>query len=385
MVVDLEKGKKARRAKKPAGGGGRGRFRPTAATFRYVAFVSIFLLILLVDFRSRNKTHVLYLPHSRRATTTNNNNNNNSGASESLLPAISVATRESGQELEAVQRGEEVPNVVSDAVASHQAEEGAGVTDGWGAFEQVVDPNEVELAPLNTLLNNGDPLLSCCPKFKAYDAVCTCAPALTKFEEVKLNLTTQMVRHIMDEETDRAPMNLVSAYYSEWKANLEANPDATLGQKQIFCTETLLEQADAAIKKVVERRKKKLLMGVSEGNLPWILRIDNIAHASKLEIHRAKETSQACMSYIDVIEQENELKEQLLEKERQERRAKRAAQRLKDKRRNRNKDLTKASSFNCDELKDKSEFRDYYHKICGKNGEGKGRAKILGTNVIMTN
>ena len=91
------------------------------------------------------------------------------------------------------------------------------------------------------------------------------------------------------------------------------------------------------------------------------------------------------MAYIDVIEEENELKAQVEARERQERRAKRQAQRARDKRRGKNKDLTKAASFSCDELRGKSEFRDYYHKICGKEGNDKGKATILGTKVISSN
>ena len=215
--------------------------------------------------------------------------------------------------------------------------------------------------------------------------MCTCKPVLEKMDEVTLNLTTQMVKLIMDNELDHQPIQLVSEFYSDWKQNLEANPEATLVQKQIFCTETLVEQAEKAVKKTVDRRKKKLEMGVSEANLPWLLKLENIAKASRVEVHRAKETSQACLAYIDVIEEETELKEQVEAREREERRAKRNAQRQRDRRRNRKKDLTKASSFNCDELRGRSEFRDYYHKICGKDGDKKGKATILGTNIINTN
>lgn len=46
---------------------------------------------------------------------------------------------------------------------------------------------------------------------------------------------------------------------------------------QVFCEETLLLQADASVKKTMDRREKKLQMGVSEGNLPWLLKLENIA------------------------------------------------------------------------------------------------------------
>ena len=46
---------------------------------------------------------------------------------------------------------------------------------------------------------------------------------------------------------------------------------------QVFCEETLLLQADASVKKTTDRREKKLQMGVSEGNLPWLLKLENIA------------------------------------------------------------------------------------------------------------
>jgi len=46
---------------------------------------------------------------------------------------------------------------------------------------------------------------------------------------------------------------------------------------QVFYEETLLLQADASVKKTMDRREKKLQMGVSEGNLPWLLKLENIA------------------------------------------------------------------------------------------------------------
>ena len=46
--------------------------------------------------------------------------------------------------------------------------EGAGENDdGWGAFEQKRDSNAVELAPLNILFRDQDPvLLDCCPALR---------------------------------------------------------------------------------------------------------------------------------------------------------------------------------------------------------------------------
>ena len=115
--------------------------------------------------------------------------------------------------------------------------EGAGENDdGWGAFEQKRDSNAVELAPLNILFRDQDPvLLDCCPALRDQDrdAVCTCAPVLRKMDEIELNMTDAKVRRWLDTELDQRPMELVSDFYSDWKLNLEANPEATLGQKQV--------------------------------------------------------------------------------------------------------------------------------------------------------
>ena len=115
--------------------------------------------------------------------------------------------------------------------------EGAGENDdGWGAFEQKRDSNAVELAPLNILFRDQDPvLLDCCPALRDQDrdAVCTCAPVLRKIDEIELNMTDAKVRRWLDTELDQRPMELVSDFYSDWKLNLEANPEATLGQKQV--------------------------------------------------------------------------------------------------------------------------------------------------------
>ena len=63
--------------------------------------------------------------------------------------------------------------------------------------------------------------------------MCTCAPVLRKMDEIELNMTDAKVRRWLDTELDQRPMELVSDFYSDWKLNLEANPEATLGQKQV--------------------------------------------------------------------------------------------------------------------------------------------------------
>ncbi|QDZ22793.1 hypothetical protein HOP50_08g53410 [Chloropicon primus] len=347
--------------------------------FRNLFLLFVLLVLVLLDFggRSGHKPLVLRLPAGITIRLKEQQ------AAVRLTPPLPTSAAAGG----AGGHEEEQDEDKEDELAGAGAGAGAG-DDGWSAFEQEVDPG-VELRPLNTLMDadQDDPkLFECCPTtLRDMDAVCTCAPVLTKMEEVTLNLTTAMVIRWLDDEVDLQPMKMVSEFYSDWKQNLEANPEATIGQKQVFCTETLIEQADASIKKTMDRREKKLQMGVSEANLPWLLQLENIARASKLEIHRAEETSQACLVYIDVIQEENDLRKQVEAKERQERRAKRRAQRREEKRRGRKQDLTKVSSFNCDELKGKSEFRDYYQKICGKDGNGKGRAKVLGTQIIDVN
>lgn len=107
--------------------------------------------------------------------------------------------------------------------------------------------------------------------------------------------------------------------------------------------------------------------------------------AAKLEKHRASETSLTCLAYIDVIQEEVELKREVEEKERRDRRARERAERQRNRRKRKGTDLTKAKSFDCDELKGKSEFREYYNKICGEDGSRKGRAKILSTTIVDAN
>ena len=144
--------------KRRGASGRRPGFRLGVSGARNLALVSIFLGLALLDLCARSGIIVL------------SNKRPSSGVGpDSAEAGLDGGDRDGGDDGAAEISGgggdedERKFDALVNSDLGDQTEPESGASDGWGAFEQDEDSNKMALAPLNTLLDDADPLLECCP------------------------------------------------------------------------------------------------------------------------------------------------------------------------------------------------------------------------------